>query len=188
MTQAVKYHIRQSFLFNNLLHLGTNMACSNWHTKSRGKHQVIILIFISKDFLCMILLCFQLLQTFSHMTWNIHFSVTCFCFLSLHHDNCGVIPLLRRKNRDNSALCIREYGHSEKSPKSSLPWTPDMIRALSAALSWANAVRPQNSCLICPTISESRLRKYLHLINLQNQYREENKDERCRGQRFKPDK
>ena len=28
-----------------------------------------------------------------------------------------------------------EYGHSEKSPKSSLPWTPDMIRALSAALS-----------------------------------------------------
>ena len=64
MTQAVKYHIRQSFLFNNLLHLGTNMACANWHTKSRGKHQVIILIFISKDFLCMILLCFQLLQTF----------------------------------------------------------------------------------------------------------------------------
>lgn len=47
---------------------------------------------------------------------------------------------------------------------------------------------PQNSCLICPTISESRLKKYLHLINLQNQYREENKDERCRGQRFKPDK
>lgn len=36
--------------------------------------------------------------------------------------------------------------------------------------------------------SESRLKKYLHLINLQNQYREENKDERCRGQRFKPDK
>lgn len=35
---------------------------------------------------------------------------------------------------------------------------------------------------------ESRLKKYLHLINLQNQYREENKDERCRGQRFKPDK
>lgn len=26
------------------------------------------------------------------------------------------------------------------------------------------------------------------LINLQNQYREENKNERCRGQRFKPDK
>ena len=62
-----------------------------------------------------------------------------------------------------------EYGHSEKSPKSSLPWTPDMIRELSAALSWANAARPQNSCLICPTISESRSRKYLHLINLQNQ-------------------
>ena len=81
-----------------------------------------------------------------------------------------------------------EYGHSEKSPKSSLPWTLDMIRALSAALSWANAARPQNSCLICPTISESRSRKYLHLINLQNPYREENKDERCRGQRFKPDK
>ena len=35
---------------------------------------------------------------------------------------------------------------------------------------------------------ESRLKKYLHLINLQNQYREENKNERCRGQRFKPDK
>lgn len=34
----------------------------------------------------------------------------------------------------------------------------------------------------------SDLKKYLHLINLQNQYREENKDERCRGQRFKPDK
>ena len=81
-----------------------------------------------------------------------------------------------------------EYGHSEKSPKSSLPWTLDMIPALSAALSWANAARPQNSCLICPTISESRSRKYLHLINLQNPYREENKDERCRGQRFKPDK
>ena len=32
------------------------------------------------------------------------------------------------------------------------------------------------------------IKKYLHLINLQNQYREENKDERCRGQRFKPDK
>jgi len=47
---------------------------------------------------------------------------------------------------------------------------------------------PQNSCLRCPTILESRLKKYLHLINLQNQYREENKDERCRGQRFKPDK
>lgn len=69
-----------------------------------------------------------------------------------------------------------------------LAMTPDMIRELSAALSWANAARPQNSCLICPTISESRSRKYLHLINLQNQYREENKDERCRGQRFKPDK
>ena len=81
-----------------------------------------------------------------------------------------------------------EYGHSEKSPKSSLPWTLDMIPALSAALSWANAVRPQNSCLRCPTILESRLKKYLHLINLQNQYREENKNERCRGQRFKPDK
>ena len=48
-----------------------------------------------------------------------------------------------------------------------------MIRALSAALSWANAVRPQNSCLRCPTILESRLKKYLHLINLQNQCREE---------------
>ncbi|WP_205008294.1 MULTISPECIES: helix-turn-helix transcriptional regulator [Bacillota] len=32
------------------------------------------------------------------------------------------------------------------------------------------------------------IEEYLHLINLQNQYREENKDERCRGQRFKPDK
>ena len=45
------------------------------------------------------------------------------------------------------------------------------------ALSWANAVCPQNSCLRCPTILESRLKKYLHLINLQNQYRWENKEE-----------
>lgn len=52
-----------------------------------------------------------------------------------------------------------------------------MIRALSATLSWANAVRPQNSCLKCPTISEPRSKKYLHLINLLNQYREENKKE-----------
>ena len=62
----------------------------------------------------MILLCFQLIQTFSHMTWNIHFSVTCFCFRSLHHDNCGVIPLLRRKNRDNifpvhEIQCLNTY-------------------------------------------------------------------------------
>ncbi len=62
-----------------------------------------------------------------------------------------------------------------KSHKSSLPWTPDMIRTLSATLSRANAVRPQNSCLRCPTILESRLKKYLHLINLLKQYREENK-------------
>ena len=72
---------------------GQRNTAYNWHTKSRGKHQVIILIFISKDFLCMILLCFQLLQTFSHMTRNIHLSVTRLCFRSLHHDNCGVIPL-----------------------------------------------------------------------------------------------
>lgn len=32
------------------------------------------------------------------------------------------------------------------------------------------------------------IEEILHLINLQNQYREENKNERCRGQRFKPDK
>ena len=100
MTQAVKYHIRQSKFIYNVLHLIPKIAVSDGKSKGSCHYQIIILIFISQGFLDLILFRFQFHQTLCNRSWNVYFAGTAVCLWCFQHSDRPVIFPLAWKYHD----------------------------------------------------------------------------------------
>ena len=94
MAQTMKNHIRKPFFINYFLHLVTNIAAINRHSKSSRHYQVVIGILTAKRLLYLILFLLYINKALCHKSRYINFALTgigLWCFQ--HPDRLIILPL-----------------------------------------------------------------------------------------------
>ena len=76
MAQAMKNHIRKTFFINYFLHLVTNIAAIDRHSKSGRHYQVVIGILTAKRLLYLILFLLYINKALCHKSRYINFALT----------------------------------------------------------------------------------------------------------------
>ena len=90
----MKNHIRKPFFINYFLHLVTNIAAINRHSKSSRHYQVVIGILTAKCLLYLILFLLYINKALCHKSRYINFALTgigLWCFQ--HPDRLIILPL-----------------------------------------------------------------------------------------------
>ena len=76
VAQAMKNHIRKTFFINYFLHLVTNIAAIDRHSKSGRHYQVVIGILTAKRLLYLILFLLYINKALCHKSRYINFALT----------------------------------------------------------------------------------------------------------------
>ena len=76
MTQTMKNHIQKTFFINYFLHLVTNIAAIDRHSKSSRHYQIVIGILTAKRLFYLVLFLLYINKALCNKPWYISFALT----------------------------------------------------------------------------------------------------------------